>query len=219
VWLPVTQARTFAWADTRAWAPSSALHGRAAVRWSVPILVDGRRSAVSGELTHVSQPTLWPWLLLAALPLLAAVVAVRRRHWLWACACGLAALAGLGTLADLGGFATGGVPVSPDRWVLFAVEVALTVVAIGFLIRPRARLVAVAAIAAFAVLQSLSEVAVFRHGVVVSGLPASAVRAAAALALGAGLGAAALVFLAPDPTGRKSRSGFSPVRTSRKEQA
>ena len=89
--------------------------------------------------------------------------------------------------------------------------------AIGFLTRPRARLVAVAAIAAFAVLQALSELAVFRHGVVVSALPASAVRATAALALGAGLGAAGLVFLAPnraraaaeDPAGAFQRTHFS----------
>jgi len=90
------------------------------------------------------------------------------------------------------------------------------VVAIGMLSRPRARLIAVAALAAFAVLQALSELAVFRHGVVVSGLPAGAVRAAAALALGAGLGAAGLVFLVPTP---QSRPTVSYVRTSRKEQA
>ena len=220
-WTPVTRAHSLAWADARVWAPSSALHGRANVAWSVPVVVDSRRAAVAGELTRVSRPPLWPWLLLGALPLVAAVVAARRRRWLWAGACGLAALAGLGTLADLGGFAAGGLSVSADRWLLLAVEVALTVAAIVLLTRPRARLIAVAAIAAFAVLQALSEVAVFRHGVVVSALPASAVRAAAALALGAGLGAAGLVFLVPHPGTRsraKSRPGLSNVRTSRKEQ-
>src|SRR5207253_9033819 len=124
--------------------------------------------------------------------------------------------------ADLGGFAAGGLSVTADRWSLLAVEVALTVVALGFLLRPRARLLAVAALAAFAVLQALSELAVFRHGIVVSGLPATAVRAAAALALGAGLGAAGLVFVAPAPgTRRRGQSGttFADVRNSRKEQA
>jgi hypothetical protein len=116
----------------------------------------------------------------------------------------------------MGGFATGGLSISADRWVLLAVEVTLTVIAIGVLGRPRARLIAVAALAAFAVLQALSELAVFRHGVVVSGLPAAIVRAAAALALGAGLGAAGLVFLVPTP---QTRPTLSYVRTSRKEQA
>ena len=219
LWLQLTRGHSFTWADTRVWAPASALHGQARVAWTVPIVADGQRTAVAGELTRASTPPLWPWLLLAALPLVAAVVAARQKRWFWAVACGLAAVAGLGTLANLGGFATGGLSVSADRWTLLVIEVMLVAVAIAALLRPRARLVAIAAIAAFAVLQSLSELAVFRHGIVVSGLPASAVRAAGSLALGAGLGAAALVFLAPMPAGRKSRSGSTPVRTSRKEQA
>jgi len=205
-----------AWPDARAWAPSAALHGRKLVRWSVPLVVDGRQTAIRGELTRASKPPLWPWILVGALPLLAAAAAARRKRWLWAGAAGLAALAGAATLANLGGFATGGLSVTADRWVLLGVEATLSVIAIGVLRRPGARLIAVAALAAFAVLQALSELAVFRHGVVVSGLPAAVVRAAAALALGAGLGAAALVFLVPTP---QSRPNLSYVRTSRKEQA
>jgi len=220
-WARVSRERTFAWADARSWAPSSALHGRQAVTWSVPMIVDGRRTEIRGELTRAANPPIWPWILLGAMPLLAAAATTRRKRWFWAGAGGLAALAGLATLAALGGFAASGLPLSADRWLLLAVEVALTVAAIGLLAKRRARLVAVAALAAFAVLQALSELAVFRHGIVISGLPAGAVRAAAALALGAGLGAGALVFLAPaGRTGRKpSRNTFPYVRTSRKEQA
>jgi hypothetical protein len=222
VWTPITPAHTLAWADARAWASTPELHGRAVARWSVPLVVDGHAAAVSGELTREPKPSLWPWLLLGLLPLAVAAAATCRRRWLWAGACGLAALAGFATLADLGGFAAGGLPVPGDRWALLAVEATLTAAAIVLLTRPRARLIAVAALAAFAVLQALSELAVFRHGVVVSGLPAAAVRASAALALGAGLGAAGLVFLAPTPGTRRrpqTRSGLSSVRTSRKEQA
>lgn len=215
-WAPLTRARTFAWADARVWAPPAALHGRHTVSWSLPVVVDGRSTAIRGELTRAARPPIWPWVVLAALPLAAAAVALRRRRWLWAAATGLAGLAGLATLANLGGFATGGLSVSADRWVLLAVEVALTVLALAALARPGARLIAVAALAAFAVLQALSELAVFRHGVVVSGLPATAVRAAAALALGAGIGAAALVFLVPTP---QTRRRISRVRVPRKEQA
>jgi len=215
-WVPISRALSFAWADSRVWAPSSALHGRRVVSWSVPVLVDGRVTKIRGELTRAGKPPLWPWILVGALPLLVAAAAARRKRWLWAGATGLAALAGTATLANLGGFATGGLSITADRWVLLSVEAALSVVAIGVLRRPGARLVAVAALAAFAVLQALSELAVFRHGVVVSGLPAAAVRAAAALALGAGLGAAALVFLVPAP---QSRPTLSYARTSRKEQA
>jgi hypothetical protein len=215
-WTKLGSGESLAWADARAWAPGAALHGRSRIAWSVPVVVDGRRSEIRGELTRAATPPLWPWLVLGAVPLLAAAAAFRRRRWLWAGAIVLAAVAGLATLADLGGFATGGLSVSTDRWLMLAVEVALTVVALGFLMRPRARLVAVAALAAFAVLQALSELPVFRHGVVISGLPAEAVRAAAALALGAGIGAAALVFLVPTPQTRKTRSR---VRIPREEQA
>ena len=215
-WIKVSSGHSLSWADARAWAPSAALHGRSVVHWSVPVLVDGQVTKIRGELTRASKPLLWPWILVGALPLLAAAAAARRRRWLWAGATGLAALAGAATLANLGGFATGGLSVTADRWVLLGVEVTLSVIAVGALRRPGARLIAVAALAAFAVLQALSELAVFRHGVVVSGLPAAVVRAAAALALGAGLGAAALVFLVPTP---QSRPNLSYVRSSRKEQA
>jgi hypothetical protein len=215
-WTRIGSGDSLAWADARAWAPAAALHGRSRIAWSVPVVVDGRHTEIRGELTRAAKPPLWPWLVLGAVPLLAAAAAFSRRRWLWVGATALAAVAGLATLADLGGFATAGLSVSTDRWLMLSVEVALTVVALGFLARPRTRLVAVAALAAFAVLQSLSELAVFRHGVVVSGLPADAVRAAAALALGAGIGAAALVFLVPTPQTRKTRSH---VRIPRKEQA
>jgi hypothetical protein len=215
-WVPISRAPTFAWADARVWAPSAALHGQKVVDWSVPVLVDGQPMKIRGRLTRAAKPPLWPWILLGLVPLGFAITAARRRRWLWAAASGLAGVAGAMTLANLGGFATGGLSISTDRWVLLAVEVTLTAIAIGVLGRPRARLIAVAALAAFAVLQALSELAVFRHGVVVSGLPAAVVRAAAALALGAGLGAAALVFLVP--TGQ-TRPTLSYVRTSRKEQA
>jgi hypothetical protein len=221
VWTPLTRAHSFAWADARAWAPASALRGRVNVQWQVPLVVDERRVGIDGELTRVARPPLWPWLVLVAVPLLAAAVAARRKRLLWASATVLAAVAGLATLAALCSFALGGLPVAADRWVLFAVEVGLTVVALGFLLRPRARFLAVAGLAAFAVLQALAELAVFRHGVGVSGLPAVAVRLAAALGLGAGLGAAGLVFLAPAPGTRRrsqTRKSVSYVRKSRKEQ-
>jgi hypothetical protein len=215
-WVPISRALSFSWPDARVWAPSAALHGRKIVDWSVPVLLDGRTAKIRGRLTRAATPPLWPWILLGVVPLGVAAAATRRRRRLWAAATGLAAVAGAATLVNLGGFATGGLSITADRWALLAAEVALTVVATGVLPRPRARLIAVAALGAFAVLQALSELSVFRHGVVVSGLPAEIVRAAAALALGAGLGAAALVFLVPTP---QSRTTFSYVRTSRKEQA
>jgi len=224
VWRVVTRGHSLSWADTRAWAPSSVLHGRASVGWAVPIVLDGRHGELTGELTRVPKPSIWPWVLLAALLVLLAVAAARGKRWLWPGAIGLAAAAGLATVANMSGFAFGGLPVSSDRWVLFAVEVGLMLAAIACLTRLGARLIAVAALAAFSVLQSLSELAVFRHGLVVSALPGTAVRLAAAIGLGAGLGAAGLVFAVPTTTSARKRSGRNPKQLStprpfRKEQA
>jgi hypothetical protein len=218
VWTRVTSARTLAWADARAWASDSALKGRARVAWAVPVVVGGRTVSVTGELTKVGRPTPWPWLVLLAMPLVLAAWASRRRERLWPVATGLAAAAGVSTLLGLAGFALGGLPVSTDRWLLFALETGLVAVAIALLSRPQARFVAAAGLAAFAILQALSELAVFRHGYVVSALPAALVRAAAAVALGCGIGTGVLVFLAPTP-GRHRRAQTRYVRHSRKEQA
>ncbi len=207
VWQRVTRGHSFSWSDTRVWAPSSALGGRKLVAWAVPLVVNGHGTRVTGELTRSARPAIWPWAVLVALCVLLATVAARRKRWLWSVAVGLAAAAGVATVANMSGFALGGLSLSADRWLLFTTEVVLTIAALAFLTRPGARLLAVAALAAFAVLQSLSELSVFRHGFVVSALPATAVRLAAAIGLGAGLGAAGLVFVAPSSSAtRRTRN-------------
>ena len=202
--------------------PGPRFTGARRSRWTVPIVVDGQRVDLAGELTKASKPPLWPWLLLGALPLVsggrrgqAETLVVGR------CDCGLAALAGLRDAGQPDAAShSAACPSRPTAGCLFAVEVDAHGGRARVLTRPRARLIAIAALAAFAVLQSLSELAVFRHGIVVSGLPAYGGRVPRQRSrLGAGLGAAGLVFLAPIPAGRKSRSGLTPVRTSRKEQA
>jgi hypothetical protein len=224
VWHLLGRGHSLAWSDTRAWAPSSVLAGRRLVRWSVPLVVAGKRTAITGELTHVPRPAFWPWVLVAAALVLLAVAAARRKHGLWPAAAGLAGAAGLATIANMSGFALGGLPVSTDRWVLFATYVGLATLALALLTRPGGRLLGVAALAAFSVLEALSELAVFRHGLVVSALPATAVRLAASVGIGAGLGAAGLLFVAPaTPSsrrrGRRDRRRPFTKRPFRKEQA
>ena len=223
-WRLLTRGHSLSWADTRSWASSSALGNRKVVAWSVPVTVDGRRTAIRGELTRSARPSLWPWLLVVAALAVLAVAVARGKRRIWSFASGLAAAAGLATAANMSGFALSGLSIGADRWTLFGVELLLTFLALAALTRTSVRLFAVAALAAFAVLESLSELAVFRHGVVVSALPAAAVRLAAAIGLGAGLGAAGLVFVAPTQTAARGRTRRNPrprftPKTYRKEQA
>jgi len=146
--------------------------------------------------------------------LAAAGVAARRRPW--PAAIGLALSASAATLAALAGFALAGFALPPERWLLFAAEVTLVAGGAAALRRSRLRLAAVFVLAAFAVVQALSELGVFRHGVVVSALPASAVRATAALGVGCGLGAAALVFVATSPAGAARAPDRLPATSRRR---
>ena len=56
--------RSVVWHDPR---DQRLPRGMSRASWSVPIVVDGRRAHISGELWRVPRPTPWPWLLIAAL--------------------------------------------------------------------------------------------------------------------------------------------------------
>ncbi len=207
VWTRSTKGHSFAWNDARVWASSAALHGRSSVAWTVPLEVEGRQTQVSGQMTREPQPVLWPWIVLVIAPVLAAGVAIRRRRWAWPAALGMAVAAAISTVVALTGFALAGFDISADRWLLFAAEVALVACGLALLVPRRPRMLALTGLAAFAVLQALSELSVFRHSVVVSELPAPAVRLVGSLALGCGLGVGALIFFAlAQPTGRKAQA-------------
>jgi hypothetical protein len=69
-----TSSGAFVWHDARVRGlPAGIDRGR----WAIPLLVDGRRARLAGELVRVDAPPLWPWLALglpfvtvAALPFL-----------------------------------------------------------------------------------------------------------------------------------------------------
>lgn len=159
--------------------------------WRIPIVVDGRRSSIAGEVWRVPSPALWPWLAVAAAVAAAglAVAFGAGRVRLVAVTLGLASSAC--ALLAAGGFALSRYA-SPGTWIagvdeaLFALAGA-AVVAWG----PRAaRPAAGAGVGLLGVAVGLSKGAVFLHPIVLSALPGTVTRALVAVAVGAGVAAA-----------------------------
>jgi hypothetical protein len=166
-------------------------HGRSAVwhdvrtsnaRWTVPISVDGRHSAITGTTTKLPHPALWPWLVLLALS-------------------GLAALrmspAALGTIAAAAGVVAAAAfaldaYASPGTWIESVDEIFFIVAGLGVLRwgPPVARLPSAMWLGLVAVAIGLSKGPIFFHAIVLAVLPASPVRGLTTIAIGAGTAAA-----------------------------
>lgn len=184
--------RYVAWHDARAQGlPPGVSHGR----WLVPLIVDGRRTALTGELVRFPAPSLLPWLVLALLLLAVAASTVPpwRRARLPAIGTGLAAVAGAGaTIACIGlcldAYA------SPGTWIVGIDAFVFLAVGFGALLRgPRhLRLAAAGGIGCVSLAVGLLNGAVFRHAIVLAVLPATPMRLAITAAVAAGLAAAAL---------------------------
>jgi hypothetical protein len=109
-------------------------------------------------------------------------------------------LAGVAATASLVGLALADIGSPMSRW--FQVGAVAAIVAGGAALAlkvARAQLVTVGAMAVIAVLEGISQLGVLRHAVVLSALPASAARLAVTVAVSAGLAAAILTFLQPEP--------------------
>src|SRR5438270_2674213 len=105
--------RSFVWHDARVRGlPAGIDRGR----WTIPLLVDGRRARLTGELLRVDAPPVWPWLALG-LPFVAVtLLAFLRRRVLERSAVALGALAGAATLVTAAAFAFAS-NASEGRWV------------------------------------------------------------------------------------------------------
>jgi len=190
-WQQVGHGSSFTWHEHRL-SPPPYGSGAAGVvaRFAIPVTVAGRRATIGGAFVRHPRPALWPWLALAAVFAAAVALAVRTRLPL---TIGLGVAAGLAALGSLVAFSVADAPNGNVAWAQIALGVALAGALYAVLIRsPRGRRPAVAGVlggAAAAV--SLGSLGVFRHGVVVSALPATASRALLELAFLAGVAAAA----------------------------
>ena len=163
--------------------------------WSVPMIVDGRRTRLQGNLWHYPAPSPWPWLGMLVIVLIPAAspLLLHRR-----CLCGRlsllpASIAFAASILVLVAFALDPYA-SPGTWIEAADALAfLGVGAWGLLRGPEEWHVAAAAgIGLVGLAVGLLDGAIFLHPIVLAILPAGVMRAADIAAIGAGLDAAAL---------------------------
>jgi len=190
-WRPEWHGRTAIWHDARVRTLAPGLARRA---WRVPLVVDGRRVRLTGEIRRVQRPSPWPWFSLAA-PFVALTT--------WLIVRGPSsrgrAAALLGTVAVTGTFATVGVfalqsSASPGTWVEGANELVLGLVGLAVVARGSAdaQSIASGALGLLGLAVGLSKLPVFLHGVVLSVLPATAARLIVAFTILVGASATAL---------------------------
>jgi hypothetical protein len=195
---------TFAWHDHRlAPPPYDGGHTGAVARFTIPATYDGRPAALAGTFVRYRRPLLWPWLAGAGLAGLALVLLLRPRPGVRApLATLLGVLAGAGALTGLVAFGVADAPNGRVAWVQIALGSLLAAAVAGALVRLRGehRTVLAGLLGAAAAVASIGSLGVFRHGVVISLLPTTVSRFVCALAVTAGVAAAAAVFLMREQT-------------------
>ena len=194
-WRRVSAGHTFAWHENRLRPrPSVAGDGAAPRRvapWSVPLVVDGRGTQLAGWEWYASGPPAWPWLAAVLIPLAGAVASVRfgRRRLHRALTAALLPVAVGAWLAGwIGILLDGGA--SPLVAVVAAAYAAVTVLLVAAAIAAAsggARMAVAGIVGALAAVFTLPEIDAFTRGFVLSALPATAARAAAAISFTAGM--------------------------------
>jgi len=187
-WRIVSARRAIVWHDARLRTlPPGVRHAA----WSVPIVVDGHRRQLSGELVRLPAPRYLSWIVLAVL-LALPLVALRGRR-ARAGSIGLAVVATAAAVVVTFAFALDRYA-SPGTWILGADSLVFLAVGLGVLVRgPRGwQGGAACGLGVVALTVGATKSAVFLHPIVLSLLPGNATRLAVVAAIAPGAAAAAL---------------------------
>jgi hypothetical protein len=191
-WYRLSNSGSVTWHDSRL---RGLPPGVSRAGWTVPLLIDGQRSRLSGELLRFPTPALWPWLLLAAA--FAAVVAALpfSRDWrrVPAGAIGFGVLAALAFVVSASAFALDS-SASPGTWIFGADGLVFVALGLWILIKgpPHLHVGAAVGLGLLALTFALTKAEVFFHSVVLAVVPGWAARLAVAAAVCSGVAAAAL---------------------------
>lgn len=190
-WHPGSKRRAAVWHDPRLRGlPPGASRGA----WSIPMLVDGRRERLRGQLRRLPRPAGWPWLALAAASAaLTAVLALALRQAARSAALVLAVVAAIASTVTAAGFALDAYA-SPGTWILGADGVVFVAIGLAVLIAgpPHVHMATAGGLGLIALALGLSKGQVFLHPIVLSALPGWLARLAVAVAACSGLAAAIL---------------------------
>jgi hypothetical protein len=186
------------WHDARA---GGLVQGVKRAIWSVPMIVDGRRSSLRGTLARFPKPTLLPWIgILLCVLAAAAVPLVSHRHdsarhqeRVRRVAIGLATTAAVATVATALDFGITG-SATPGAWIAGFDEIVFVAVGIGVLTAgpPQMRVGAALGLGLLALAVGASKGSIFVHPVVLTSVRAMLTRLIVTLAVAAGLAAAGL---------------------------
>lgn len=188
-WKKLSSSSEYVWHEHRLAPPPWGSKLGPVARFSIPLTVDGKHATIAGTFVRRARPALWPWLLFAALVGVLVTVALRLGGRVTTL---LGAVAGVAALAAIVAFSTADAPNGRIGWIQIALGVALGAVMYVALVRahgPRRSAIA-GLLGGAAAAVSLGSLGVFRHGVVVSSLPAAASRALVAIAFVCGIAAA-----------------------------
>jgi hypothetical protein len=215
-WQSVSSGHDYEWHDGRlqalagvALAPGTSYLGR----WSIPLLIDGRRGAVSGGVWHADDPPLvWFWPIVVLLACVLASWRVRRPRLDARVArlLGIAAIAAAAIARGLHGRPT----LTAFQLIELGVVLAFAGWALVRVLSAHAGYFTYFVIAFVAVWDGLNLLPTLFNGFVLVALPAFLTRSATVLCLGAGAGLLLLVFrLADQSEGRTRRLGRTSAAT------
>lgn len=194
-WARIASGRSFVWHEHRLSPPpyGDGTPGEVA-RFVIPADLNGQRVTLTGAFIRVPRPILWPWLAAVGVTAAALIALLRVRPALRRPATiVLGSVAAIAALVAFVSFTTADATTGRVAWAQIGVVAAFAAALAAALIRlrgvRRSHLAGVVGAASAAI--SLGSLGVFRHGVVISSLPAGAARTLCAVALTGG--AAALV--------------------------
>ena len=214
-WQPVSRGRTYQWHDGRLHALTAvalAPGARYVGRWTVPMVIDGRRASVSGTVWHTGDPSIvWFWPVAVIMLCALAGWRVRDPALDRRIARGLAGSALVAVTVAVVGIQLYGRPsVSDEQVVELVVLLALIAWGASRLVRRRSGAPLLGVISVVAIGVGIQLIPTLLHGDVLLGVPGFVGRAAAVVCLGAGASLVPFAFRVGDQAPPEPSSADEP---------